>query len=114
LRQTANSNLGLQQFSFLLQPRFLSAHYDHNWLIAPVSLFLQRGLSGSGQLNFIAPGVGQSQAQQPQYQHSSACRMMGGAPFCGFGIKTSIGHVSTHLLHPLHMLGSKITGMLGV
>jgi hypothetical protein len=39
---------------------------------------------------------------------------MGGAPLRGLGIKTSIGHTSTQLLHPLQTFGSNITGMLGV
>ena len=38
---------------------------------------------------------------------------MGGLPFSGFGMKTSIGQISTHLLHPLQMSGLKSTGLPG-
>jgi hypothetical protein len=62
----------------------------------------------------MAPGVGQSVAQQPQYQHSSGCRMMGGWPLWGLGMKTSIWQVSTQVLQPMHFPGSMRTGVLGV
>ena len=87
---------------------------NYNCRTSPLSLFFQRGFNGSGQLNSIAPGVGQSSTQQPQYQHSSACKIIGGVPLRGFGIKTSREHVSTQELHPLHTSGLNITGMLGV
>jgi hypothetical protein len=53
-------------------------------------------------------------AQQPQYQHSSGCKMIGGLPLSGLGIKTSTWHTFTHVLHPLQNSELKITGVLGV
>ena len=40
--------------------------------------------------------------------------MMGHWPFSGLGIKTSEGQRSTQILHPLHISGLKIAGLLGV
>ena len=53
-------------------------------------------------------------AQQPQYQHSSGCRIIGGLPATGCGIYTSIWHVSTQMLHPSQTSGLKMTGLFGV
>ena len=46
----------------------------------PVILSFHEPLCCSGQLKEIAPGCLQSIAQQPQYQHSSGCRIIGGLP----------------------------------
>ena len=40
--------------------------------------------------------------------------MIGGLPFSGFGMNTSIWQTSTQVLHPLQIPGLKITGVLGV
>jgi hypothetical protein len=39
--------------------------------------------------------------------------IIGGLPSCGFGIKTSVWHVSTQLLQPSQMAGSNTTGLVG-
>ena len=52
--------------------------------------------------------------QQPQYQHSSGCKTIGGHPFSGLGINTSIWHAFTQVLHPLQRSGLKIAGVFGV
>jgi hypothetical protein len=52
--------------------------------------------------------------QQPQYQHSSGCKMIGGLPLSGLGMNTSTWHTFTHVLHPLQRSGLKITGVFGV
>ncbi len=83
-------------------------------MILPVDLSFQEPLCCSGQLKEIAPGLGQSITQQPQYQHSSGCKMIGGLPFSGFGINTSTWQTFTQVLHPLQCCGSKITGVFGV
>jgi hypothetical protein len=53
-------------------------------------------------------------AQQPQYQHSSGCNIIGGFPISGLGIKTSTWQTLTQVLHPVQSSGSKITGVFGV
>jgi hypothetical protein len=40
--------------------------------------------------------------------------MIGGLPFTGFGMNTSIWQTFTQVLHPSHISGLKITGVLGV
>jgi hypothetical protein len=52
--------------------------------------------------------------QQPQYQHSSGCKMIGGSPFSGLGIKTSTWQTLTQVLHPVQNSGLKVTGVFGV
>ena len=39
---------------------------------------------------------------------------MGHRPSSGLGMKTSEGHRSTQILHPLHISGLKIAGLAGV
>jgi hypothetical protein len=80
----------------------------------PEALSFQKARCCTGQLNVIAPGRGQSLTQQPQYQHSSGCKIIGGLPFVGLGMYTSTWHSSTQRLHPLQTFSSKITGVFGV
>lgn len=40
--------------------------------------------------------------------------MIGGLPFSGLGMNTSIWQTSTHVLHPSQISGLKTTGALGV
>jgi hypothetical protein len=40
--------------------------------------------------------------------------MIGGLPFSGLGMNTSIWQTSTQVLHPLQISGLKITGAFGV
>jgi hypothetical protein len=92
--------------------------YPDDYLVSlmtlPVTLSFQDPLCCMGQLKEIAPGRGQSLTQQPPYQHSSGCRIMGGSPLLGLGMKTSIWQTSTHWLQPLQISGLNITGVLGV
>ena len=88
--------------------------YSLSLMTFPVTLSFQEPLCCIGQLKEIAPGCLQSLTQQPQYQHSSGCRIMGGSPFTGLGINTSTWHTFTQVLHPLQISGLKVTGALGV
>jgi hypothetical protein len=83
-------------------------------MILPVDLSFQEPLCCRGQLKEMAPDCGQSMTQQPQYQHSSGCKMTGGFPFSGLGIKTSTWQTLTQVLHPVQHSGLKITGVFGV
>ena len=83
-------------------------------MILPVDLSFQEPLCCNGQLKEMAPGCRQSMAQQPQYQHSSGCKMIGGFPFSGLGMKTSTWQTLTQILHPVQNSGLKITGVFGV
>ena len=80
----------------------------------PVTLSFQEPLCCNGQLKLMAPGQGQSMTQQPQYQHSSGWRMIGGSPSTGLGIYTSTWQTSTHWLHPIHISGLNMTCVFGV
>ena len=62
----------------------------------------------------MAPGRLHSSTQQPQNQHSSGYRTMGGFFFCGFGIMTSLRHASTHMLQPLQISGLNSKARFGV
>jgi hypothetical protein len=64
--------------------------YPDSYLVSlmtlPVTLSFHDPLCCMGQLKEIAPGRGQSLTQQPPYQHSSGCNIIGGSPFSGLGI----------------------------
>lgn len=62
----------------------------------------------------MAPVLGQCSTQQPQNQHSSGYRRIGGRPFSELGIIMSVLHTFTQALHPLQISGLKITDLHGV
>ena len=93
--------------------RFYRRSPDHVRKSSPVVFLFQRTLCINGRFNRMAPERGHSSTQHPPYQHSSGYRMIGGFPFSGLGMNTSNGQISTQRLHPLQILGSKITGLPG-